>query len=299
VKQNKIMETLHNCPICNGKEFNPFLSCTDYTVSRETFHITQCKTCGFRFTNPRPKVEDLAKFYESEDYISHSNTNKGLVNWVYQQVRKYTLLKKLQLISKHKRTGKILDIGCGTGEFLNTCKLAKWETLGIEPSENARTQAIKKFGLNVFIEDAIDTLPSTTYDVITMWHVLEHVPDLNKRMKDLERLITNGGIILIAVPNPNSFDAIYYKEHWAAYDLPRHLYHFTPNDIETLCNNNQLKVKRILPMVFDSFYISMLSEKYKNGKTNLIRSTWNGLLSNLKALKTGKEYSSQIYVIGK
>jgi 2-polyprenyl-3-methyl-5-hydroxy-6-metoxy-1,4-benzoquinol methylase len=293
------MQNLSNCPICNGTDFVPFVSCVDHTVSRETFQIVKCTTCGFRFTNPRPEPDELGKFYESEDYISHSNTKKGFVNRVYQQVRKYTLLKKLQLISKHKRTGKILDIGCGTGEFLNTCQLAKWETTGIEPSDNARNQAINNYGLNVLKESELENLISGSFDVITMWHVLEHVPELNKRMKDLERLISKGGMILIAVPNPNSFDAKHYKENWAAYDLPRHLYHFTPKDIETLCKNNQLKVKRVIPMIFDSFYISMLSEKYKTGKTNLIRSTWNGLLSNLKALKTGKEYSSQIYVVGK
>ena len=293
------METLDNCPICNSNQRSPFLACVDNTVSRETFQIVQCNSCGFKYTNPRPEEFELGKYYKSEDYVSHSNTKKGFINSTYQSVRKYTLLKKLQLISQYFKTGKILDIGCGTGEFLNTCKKAKWETFGIEPDQDARKMAVENYGLDVKGEGQLSVFPDASFDIISMWHVLEHVPRLNERIEDLKRLIKPNGIIIIAVPNCDSADAKTYKENWAAYDVPRHLYHFTPKDIELLFKNHQLRLFKTLPMVFDSFYVSMLSEKIKSGKTNIIRSTWNGLRSNLSALKSGKTYSSQIYLIRK
>jgi 2-polyprenyl-3-methyl-5-hydroxy-6-metoxy-1,4-benzoquinol methylase len=293
------MQKLTNCPICNQTVFSLFLECKDNTVSRETFQIVQCNSCGFKFTNPRPEEEQLGKYYKSEDYVSHSNTKKGFINSTYQSVRKYTLLKKLQLISKYYKTGKILDIGCGTGEFLNTCKNAKWNTIGIEPDDDAREMAIQNFRLDVRREEELKDLDDESFDIISMWHVLEHVPNLNERVEGLKRLIKPKGIIIIAVPNCDSLDARLYKEEWAAYDVPRHLYHFTPQDIEALFRKHELKVFRILPMIFDSFYVSMLSEKIKSGNTNIIRSTWNGLRSNLSALKSGKKYSSQIYLIRK
>jgi len=293
------MQNLNNCPVCESTQFTPFLACVDHTVSRETFQIVQCASCGFKFTNPRPDESDLGRYYKSEEYVSHSNTKKGFINATYQSVRKYTLLKKLQLISKYFRTGNILDIGCGTGEFLNTCKNAKWTTLGIEPDDDARKMAVENYGLDVRTESDMKDLPDGSFNIITMWHVLEHVPKLNERVEELKRLIKPNGVIIIAVPNCNSLDAKIYKEHWAAYDVPRHLYHFTPKDIEALFKKHTMKAVGIQPMVFDSFYVSMLSEKIKTGKTNLIRAVWNGLRSNLSALKSGKTYSSQIYLIRK
>jgi len=293
------MEKLSTCPVCNSDKFKSFLSCTDYTVSRETFNIVECESCGFKFTNPRPEPNDLGRYYKSEEYISHSNTKKGFINSAYQSVRKYTLLKKLQLISKYYKTGKILDVGCGTGEFLNTCKNAKWQTIGIEPDDDARGMGIKNYDIDVRPESEIKNLENESFDVITMWHVLEHVPDLNDRINDLKRLLKPKGIIIIAVPNCDSYDARKYKEHWAAYDVPRHLYHFIPSTIDKLLKKHDLKLFKIAPMIFDSFYVSMLSDKYKFGKTNIIRSTWNGFVSNLLAIKSGKKYSSQIYLIRK
>lgn len=294
-----IMENIYNCPVCNSIEFMPFLECIDYTVSRETFQITECKSCGFKFTNPRPREEELGNYYKSEAYISHSNTSKGFINSTYQIVRKYTLLKKLQLISRYYKTGNILDIGCGTGEFLRIFKDAKWNTFGIEPDQDARRKAIENHELNVKEEASISSLRDEEFDVISMWHVLEHVPRLNERIEDLKRLVKPNGMIVIAVPNLSSLDAKIYKEHWAAYDLPRHLYHFSPSDIETLFKNHGLKVFKILPMIFDSFYVSMLSEKYKKGSPNIITAVWNGFRSNLSALRSGRKYSSQIYLIRK
>jgi 2-polyprenyl-3-methyl-5-hydroxy-6-metoxy-1,4-benzoquinol methylase len=293
------MERISKCPVCDYEEFEPFLNCLDYTVSRETFSIVQCKSCKFRFTNPRPYSNELGNYYKSNDYISHSNTTKGFINYTYQAVRKYTLLKKLQLISKFYKTGSLLDIGCGTGEFLNTCKIAKWKTIGIEPDDRTREIAALKYSLEIYPEDHLKQLKDASFEIITMWHVLEHVPLLNHRIEDLKRLIKPNGIIVIAVPNCDSLDAKIYKENWAAYDVPRHLYHFTPQTLQQIFIKHELKLFNTLPLIFDSFYVSMLSEKIKTGKLNIICSMWNGLRSNLNAIKTGKTYSSQIYLIKK
>lgn len=293
------MEHLSNCPVCDFDKTKAFLVCKDHTVSRETFNIVECISCGFKFINPRPAAEKLGAYYISEEYVSHSNTKKGFINSIYQVVRKYTMLKKLKLISEFYKTGKILDIGCGTGDFLKTVKEAKWETIGIEPSPDARKMAIENYALDVREEAEIKILEKETFDIITMWHVLEHVPELNERIEDLKRLIKPNGVIIIAVPNCTSLDAKIYSENWAAYDVPRHLYHFSPTDIETVFKNHDLKVFRVLPMIFDSYYVSMLSEKIKTGKSNIIRAIWNGFRSNFSAIKTGKTYSSQIYLIRK
>ena len=293
------METLNNCPVCNAAETTPFLTCIDNTVSRETFNIVECSSCGFKYTNPRPEESKLGDYYKSEEYVSHSNTKQGFINSVYQIVRKYTLLKKFQLISRQKKTGKILDIGCGTGEFLKVFKDANWKTLGVEPDPDVRKIAIENYNLDIKEETEIKNFETGSFDVITMWHVLEHVPRLNERIEDLKRLVKLDGIIIIAVPNCDSFDAEIYKEFWGAYDVPRHLYHFSPKDINAIFKNHDLKVFRTLPMIFDSFYVSMLSEKIKTGKLNPIRALWNGFRSNLSAIKTGEKYSSQIYLIRK
>ena len=293
------MEKVVACQICNSPSFLPFLDCKDNTVSRETFAIQECVDCGFLFTNPRPHKNKIGAYYVSEDYISHSNSSKGSLNFIYQIVRKYALLKKLQLVSKYFKTGNILDIGSGTGEFLKIFKDAKWKTCGIEPSLIPRKASIDKYQLDVRDETEILNLENESFDVITMWHVLEHVPDLNQRVEDLRRLLKPNGIIIIAVPNRNSLDAKIYSENWAAYDLPRHFYHFCPKDISALFENHKLKVFKVLPMIFDSFYISLLSEKYRGGKFFVLRALWNGLRSNLSAIKTGNTYSSQIYLIKK
>lgn len=293
------MEILSNCPICKSSQFSSFLKCKDHTVSHETFQIMECNSCKLKFTNPRPEPQKLGDYYKSETYISHSNISKGFINSAYQVIRKYTLLKKLQLISKYYRTGKILDIGCGTGEFLKICKDAKWVTLGIEPDPDARKKAVENHGLDVLEEAEIKSLKNEDFDIISMWHVLEHVSNLNERIEDLKRLIKPNGVIIIAVPNLSSLDAQIYQEYWAAYDLPRHLYHFSPSDIETVFESHGLTVFKNLPMIFDSFYVSLLSEKYRMGKSNIIRAFWNGFRSNLYALKTGRKYSSQIYLIRK
>jgi len=293
------MEILTECPACKTDQFKPFLSCKDNTVSRETFQIVACQNCGFKFTNPRPEESKLGDYYKSEKYISHSNSSKGLINSIYQFVRKYTLIKKLQLVERtnYGKEKTLLDIGCGTGEFLNICKNAKWKTFGIEPGNEARKYALENYFLDVKYESALKDFPDNHFEIITLWHVLEHVSKLEERILELKRLLKKDGNLIVAVPNCASLDAKIYGQFWAAYDLPRHLYHFTPKDIEFIFSKHEMKVSRILPMRFDSFYVSLLSEKYKRGKSNFFLGCWNGFRSNLNAIKSEQEFSSQIYII--
>lgn len=298
------MEILKNCPICNSVEYDQFLTCIDHTQSKKEFTIVQCKSCGFKFTNPRPNTTEIGSYYKAEEYISHSDTTKGLMNRLYHLVRKYTLVKKLQLVARlcgipsEKDPKSLLDIGCGTGAFLKTCYDAGFKCIGIEPDADARSFAINN-KLDVRSENELNTLQIESFDMISMWHVLEHVHDLNGRIIKIKELLKPNGWAIVAVPNCNSMDAKHYGNEWAAYDVPRHLYHFTPKDINELFKKYGMKVIETLPMRFDSFYVSMLSEKYKTGYVNYLRAIYQGVASNVAAIKSGKEFSSQIYLIKK
>ena len=292
------MNSRKQCPICDGESNSPFLICKDNTVSKESFNIVSCNNCGFKFTNPIPEENKIGDYYKSEDYISHSNTNKGLVNKAYQTVRNITLKQKESLISEGKSKGILIDIGCGTGEFLNFCVQHGWKGEGIEPDESARKLGKENYNLTVNSEERLSSIKDKSADVITMWHVLEHVYNLKDRVKELKRILKDDGSIFIAVPNYESYDAMKYKEHWAAYDVPRHLYHFGKSDIKRLMENEAMKVESISPMKFDSFYVSMLSEKYISGKINYVNALLTGLKSNSKGTKS-MNYSSLIYKIKK
>jgi 2-polyprenyl-3-methyl-5-hydroxy-6-metoxy-1,4-benzoquinol methylase len=292
------MTVLSSCPVCNSKRNNQFISCKDHFLTGESFNIIQCDECGFRFTNPRPDENELGNYYQSTEYISHSNTRKGVFNGIYQIVRKYTIAKKYRMISQYKDGNHILDIGCATGEFLNYMKSKNWETLGIEPDVKARQMARSRYGLKVFDEAYLDQVPDSSMDIITLWHVLEHISDLSGRMKTLERILKPGGFLVMAVPNSDSYDAGYYRDFWAGYDVPRHLYHFSPGSMKKLLTRNHFKLIETKPMKFDAYYVSMLSEKYRQRKLWWLSGIWKGFLSNWKARNT-KNHSSLIFISAK
>jgi len=291
------METIKQCNICESTEFTDFLEIQDYFLTKEKFNLIQCKKCKFVFVNPRPNVNKIALYYDSPSYISHSGSNKGIINWGYKKIRNFTHYNKYKLICKYSLGKTLLDIGCGSGELLYLFKKNKWDTLGIEPNDFARTFSRKQYGLNVFNENEIENISTSSKDVITMWHVLEHVHDLNKRLSDIKRILKKDGVIFIAVPNIESFDAKWYQKYWAAYDVPRHLYHFTPSTMGKLLIKHHFFIHEIIPMKFDSFYVSILSEKYKTGKNNLVKAFITGMQSNMKANNLNHAYSSLIYVV--
>lgn len=273
-------------------KLKPFISCKDFTVSHETFDLYRNENYHLLLTQPVP--ENLDAYYESEAYISHTNSNKTLLEKVYQLVRNYTLQKKVVLINSFNTSKKtILDVGAGTGDFLVQCQKNGWEAVGVEPNKTAQKIALEN---GVSLEDDIFSFSEKQFDVISLWHVLEHVPNLQDYIIQLKKLLKPNGVLLIAVPNFNSFDANYYKEFWAAYDVPRHLWHFSQTAIKKLFNEVDMKVIQTKPMKFDSYYVSLLSEKYKHKSMNPIKAFYIGFLSNFKARKTS-EYSSLIYVL--
>jgi len=267
----------------------------DYLVTGEAFELIYDSEREMLITSPKPATENLSKYYESEEYISHTDSKKGIVSYLYQTVKKRAIEKKVALInSLNNGTGTLLDIGAGTGDFLKQAKEANWKVSGVEPNEGAKKLAEEK-GIN--LQESLNDLNGKTFDVITMWHVLEHVPNLEETISTIEELLKPGGTLIIAVPNYKSFDANHYKEHWAAYDVPRHLWHFSQTSMQKLFSKN-LQLLKTKPMIFDSFYVSLLSEKNKTEKQNLIKAFFVGLQSNLSAWKT-KEYSSLIYCFKK
>lgn len=290
-----------SCPLCASADIKASLNAKDHTVSQKIFSIWHCNNCTARFTQDIPPQEEIGAYYQSENYISHSDIKKGLVNRLYHIVRNRTISSKRSLIKKQtaKDKGAILDIGCGTGAFLNAMQETGWAITGLEPDETARKKAVELYGIHPLSPDHLFQLPAGSFDAITMWHVLEHVHDLHGYLKQIATLLHPQGKLFIAVPNYTSYDAAVYKENWAAYDVPRHLYHFSPESMESLLTTYNLQLTTLLPMWYDSFYVSMLSEKYKSGKGNLIKAFWNGFVSNLKAFSNKGKCSSVIYVISK
>ncbi len=290
------MLTIEKCLVCGSNQFEPFLVCKDHTVSKDNFNIVSCKMCGFKYTNPRPTDSVLGDYYKAEEYVSHTNTKKGIVNKLYHIVRNHTLNKKIRLVSSYVSRGTILDYGCGTGMFLAACKEAGWNTIGMEPDDSARKIASDQ-DLSVYSnkENVTTFIKDRQVDAITLWHVLEHVIDMPETLAFFKAKLKKDGVLIIAVPNHVSYDAQYYKEFWAAYDVPRHLHHFELTSMKSLLENNGFKLVETKPMKFDSFYVSMLSEKCKTGSVNLVKAFWIGLMSNSKA-KDSSSYSSTIYV---
>ena len=271
-----------------------FLTVTDYSVSKETFELYYDQELDMLITSPQPSLENLGRYYESNDYISHTDSKRSIFEKAYHFVKGIALKNKLNLINNCSSSkGNLLDIGAGTGDFLLTAKQNGWNTIGVELSEKAKGIAI---GKGIQFSDSTEELESNSFDVITMWHVLEHVPNLEIQIKELKRLVKPNGTIIIAVPNFKSYDANYYGKFWAAFDVPIHFWHFSKTAIKLLFEKEDIKLEKVLPMKFDSFYVSLLSEKYKNGKMNFVKAIWIGLVSNWKA-NWSLEYSSHIYVL--
>ncbi|NNT71089.1 class I SAM-dependent methyltransferase [Flavobacterium sp. IMCC34852] len=270
-----------------------FQKVRDYSVSKEIFELHHNPEYDILITFPKPSLEKLPSYYESDDYISHTDGKRSLFERAYHFVKGIALKNKLKLINAQTQKGKLLDIGAGTGDFLVVAKNDGWQITGIEPSAKAKGIAIQK---GVTFAQGLTELESNSFDVITMWHVLEHVPNLEEYISELKRLIKPTGTIIIAVPNFKSFDANFYGKYWAAFDVPRHIWHFSKTAIEKLFAEKEIKLVEVLPMKFDSFYVSLLSEKYRSGKMNFVRAFFVGWKSNLSGKKTN-EYSSHIYIL--
>ena len=278
----------------NFSEDHRFITVKDFSVSGESFCLLLNEEYQLLKTHPQPTLDRLGMYYEFDDYISHTDGKRTLFEKMYHFIKRRAIKNKLRLIEQHQPVkGKILDIGAGTGDFLLEAKNKNWETVGVEPNEKAKSIAIKK---GVLFADTIEKLESNSFDVITLWHVLEHVPDVVHQVAELKRLLKPSGTLIIAVPNFKSFDANYYKSFWAAYDVPRHLWHFSKTAIEKLFDKQNMNLVAVKPMWFDSYYVSLLSEKNKTGKMKFINGLTIGFVSNLVGIFKN-EYSSHIYIL--
>ena len=287
--------------MCGGQRLEHALTCTDHYASGEQFEVVRCVHCGFLMTQNVPVEAEIGKYYETPDYISHSDTQKGLMNRVYHWVRQYMLTRKAALV-KHcsqMTKGHLLDYGTGTGYFANAMVRQGWNVNAIEKSPQARAFAKTNFQLEVEVETALKDYPSDTFDVVTLWHVMEHLEHLNEIWKTLHRILKKNGTLIVAVPNPNAYDAQKYKEWWAAYDVPRHLWHFAPPVMQQFGTKHGFTLEEQRPMPFDAFYVSMLTEKYKGSKISFVKGLWTGTFAWFHALRNKERSSSMIYVFRK
>lgn len=294
------MISLSICPICTGQSFKDYLVCKDYTATGELFHLKQCNFCDFVLTDPKPSEQEIERYYQSDKYISHTGGGKGLFDFAYLFARKIALRSKRKTIEKYAIGKTILDFGCGTGQFLKEMKNHSWQIAGVEPVKTPNEKASATTGTKIY--HSLSDIKETSFDVITLWHVLEHLHDLTGSLKKFHSLLSGSGTIFVAVPNFQSHDAIYYKSFWAAYDAPRHLWHFNKTNMKQILENNGFRLIDTLPMKMDSFYVSILSEGYMNPTQSkfmgLAKATAQGILSNIKA-RQGMNYSSLIYIAKK
>jgi len=294
-------ERLIKCPLCKSGNILNHQLVKDHAVSKKEFTLCRCGDCELLFTNPRPTEEEIGPYYDFKEYYSHEDQVRSFTQWLYQKIRKSSIQRKVGLIESLVKNGSLLDYGCGTGEFLQGAKKQHWSVRGIEPSEKARAQALGKLPTEVLA--TLDELPEDdTYDVITLFHVLEHIHSLRKTIKKLVNYLKSNSYVVIAVPNPESADAKHYGSDWAGYDVPRHLYHFSQKSMATFQDQFGLELVRIEPLAYDSYYVSLLSEGYKNPNsgilTRYVKAFLEGYRSNQKADKPGN-YSSNIYIFKK
>ena len=292
---------INACPLCGSTNINHFKNCTDFYASSESFDLGRCEQCGFIFTHEFPDEKEIGRYYETPDYISHTDTRKGFMNRIYHYVRSYMLSKKAQLVMKesHRRSGRILDIGTGTGYFANAMYLRGWQVEAVEKSPSARSFAKEHFNLDVKSEEALLDFPEASFDVITLWHVMEHLQNLQNTWERLSDLLSERGILVVAVPNCDSYDAKKYGEHWAAYDVPRHLWHFTPATMQQWGAKNGFILAARHPMPFDAFYVSMLSEKNRGNSIPFVRGLLTGTMAWFSSLAKKERSSSMIYIFRK
>ncbi len=297
------MKTLRDCPLCGSNNFNIYGRFKDYLISKEEFSVVKCPECGFLFTNPRPEIEFLGDYYQSDEYISHTDSRESVFDHIYHWVRKFMIKRKLSFIDSHLKNNVkrriLMDYGCGTGEFLMQARKSGYEVYGIEPNMDARDRAISK---GIIVEKGLGIRQNNNIDfqVITLWHVLEHIPEPKKIIHELAEILEKDGLIVVAVPEYLSYDSKYYKEQWVAWDVPRHLNHFNK---DTLCNifyAYGFRLEKIYPLIFDSFYVSLLTEKNRDGGfAGIIKAAFVGIISNMSAIFGYTPYSSQVYIFRK
>jgi len=293
--------SLNTCPVCGSQSFGPFLECRDHFVSGELFSLKKCNVCGFKITAEVPVETEIGPYYQSENYISHSDTRQGLANKLYHVAREWMLGQKRKTIVRvsGKKRGTILDIGAGTGYFVAHMKKFGWQVSGTEKSGDARNVASANFGIGLFPPEKLFSLPEKEFDAVTLWHVLEHIHELQATISQIRKVLKDDGFAFIALPNHESYDACFYRENWAAYDVPRHIWHFSPEQFRQFATANGFRIVKIFRMPLDAFYVSYLSEKYKDPRLAFARGIFRGKISWLISLFRKERCSSVIYALKK
>jgi len=289
-----------SCLICHSPQYDPYLVVPNRFHPEEAFSLVQCSQCGFIFLNPRPDEKEMTNYYEEEDYQPHQQDPKNVSEYIYQKVRYWNSRYKRRMIESLTTRRTILDYGCGTGEFLLEMQQGGWRTYGYEPAEKARHIAIQ-YGLTLL--ESLDQL-SSPVDVITLWHVLEHIHEPISLLKHLKKILTAEGLLVIAVPNPLSIDSRLFRKNWVAYDAPRHLYHFRPSDLESLLQPLGFRIVAYRGLYFDPWYNALLSAQLESRHKSLTKKVFimvKGFLAAILAFGQGilfkKKNSSVIYVI--
>jgi 2-polyprenyl-3-methyl-5-hydroxy-6-metoxy-1,4-benzoquinol methylase len=254
------------CPLCNSDKYERHLRAPDrfHLAAGNLFEIVRCVTCGFIYLNPRPRIECLPEFYQDKNYQPFLSAQSGKSWWdrIYNLARSYAVCGKRVKIEKLKRKGQLLDIGCGTGEFLNEMQKHGWQATGIEKDPRAAEVARQRYGLDVLTTDLTSShFAQNSFDVITFWHVLEHLPDPLHTLQRAKKMLKEDGLMLVAAPNISSYDARFYRSRWAALDAPRHLHHFVPATLARLCQAAGLEMFTARQMVLDAFYNCLMSER--------------------------------------
>jgi 2-polyprenyl-3-methyl-5-hydroxy-6-metoxy-1,4-benzoquinol methylase len=292
----------HNvCPLCASDKTGFQIRCKDYFISKEDFSIFKCSACGFTFTQDYPEENEIARFYESDDYISHSDTTRSFSDKLYRLARNVMLRKKRRLIISVTglKKGAILDIGSGTGYFAGTMKKTGWLVRGIEINEKARNFSMSQFKLNILTPDKIPSLEKESFDCITLWHVLEHFHDPFNYFSEISRLLKPGAVCIVALPNCNSYDAKYYDRFWAAWDVPRHLWHFNPHSFSLFSEKAGLSLEKLRSLPLDVFYISTLSEKYKGSGLSFMKGISKAIIFAYLSVFNRQKSSSLVYIMRK
>ncbi len=290
-----------SCLVCGSADHDTLFTARDHLVSGESFQIKKCNACGFVFTAEPPDEKDISKYYISEEYISHSDKKQSLTDHIYHLARNFMLKKKHSLVLKvsGRKTGVLLDIGSGTGYFADFMSRKGWSTTGIEISESARQYSISRFGITVVPPAGISEIKDGSVDCVTLWHVLEHLYDPDLWMREIRRVLIDDGKCILALPNIKSADAGWFGNEWAALDVPRHLWHFSPETLTRFIHKYGFILSEIKSMPLDIYYISALSYKNRGCRLPLLSGIAIGAFLTIRTLFCRNRASSLIYILSK